>query len=137
MVISRGKAPTAQETFLQMAQAAGLRGRVLVTLGLLILVRLGIYIPIPGIDRFAFNERLQSSNLGGVIGFLDIFSGGGLSALGIFASLVQQVCFLIFYLRRHYSTEQQTFQLQGCIRQRVAESDHCQICYRLPASFPI
>jgi preprotein translocase subunit SecY len=85
MVISRGKAPTAQETFLQMAQAAGLRGRVLVTLGLLILVRLGIYIPIPGIDRFAFNERLQSSNLGGVIGFLDIFSGGGLSALGIFA----------------------------------------------------
>jgi len=85
MVVSRGKTPTAQETFLQMAQAAGLRGRLLVTIGLLMLVRLGIFIPIPGIDRLAFSERLQSSNLGSVIGFLDIFSGGGLSALGIFA----------------------------------------------------
>ncbi|MFN5860876.1 MAG: hypothetical protein ACK451_02630 [Pseudanabaena sp.] len=43
MVVSKGKTPTAQETFLQMAQAAGLRGRLLVTVGVLILVRLGIY----------------------------------------------------------------------------------------------
>ena len=86
MVVSRGKAPTAQETFLQMAQAAGLRGRLLITLGLLILVRLGIFIPVPGIDRVAFSRDLAGSgNLGGVIGFLDIFSGGGLSALGLFA----------------------------------------------------
>lgn len=85
MVVSRGKAPTAQETFMQMAQAAGLRGRLLVTVGLLILVRLGTRIPVPGIDRVAFSERLQNSNFGGVIGFLDIFSGGGLSALGVFA----------------------------------------------------
>jgi preprotein translocase subunit SecY len=85
MVVSRGKAPTAQETFLQMAQAAGLRGRLLVTVGLLILVRLGTRIPVPGIDRVAFSERLQNSNFGSVIGFLDIFSGGGLSALGVFA----------------------------------------------------
>lgn len=85
MVISRGKNPTAQETFLQMAQAAGLRGRLLVTLGLLILVRLGVRIPVPGIDRQAFTQLLQGSNLGGIIGFLDIFAGGGLSALGIFA----------------------------------------------------
>ncbi|PSB01162.1 preprotein translocase subunit SecY [Merismopedia glauca] len=49
MDISRDKAPTAQETFMQMAQAAGLRGRLLVTLGLLILVTLGTYIPIPNI----------------------------------------------------------------------------------------
>ena len=34
---NREKAPSAQETFVQMAQAAGLRGRVLVTVGLLIL----------------------------------------------------------------------------------------------------
>lgn len=85
MVVSRGKAPTAQETFMQMAQGAGLRGRLLVTVGLLILVRLGTRIPVPGIDRVAFSERLQNSNFGGVIGFLDIFSGGGLSALGVFA----------------------------------------------------
>jgi preprotein translocase subunit SecY len=82
MDISRDKSPTAQETFLQMAQAAGLRGRLLVTLGLLILVRLGVYLPVPGINRQAFAAQIQNSP---VIGFLDLFSGGGLSALGIFA----------------------------------------------------
>ncbi|MGB3263227.1 MAG: preprotein translocase subunit SecY [Microcoleus sp.] len=82
MDVSREKAPTAQETFMQMAQAAGLRGRILVTLGLLILVRLGVHLPVPGIDRVAFAQNVQNSPL---IGFLDLFSGGGLSALGIFA----------------------------------------------------
>ena len=86
MVTNRGKSPTAQETFLQMAQAAGLRGRVLVTIGLLLLVRVGIAIPLPGIDRLRFSQALSSnSSLGGVLGFLDIFTGGGLSALGVFA----------------------------------------------------
>ncbi|MEG3899503.1 MULTISPECIES: preprotein translocase subunit SecY [unclassified Microcoleus] len=82
MDVSREKAPTAQETFMQMAQAAGLRGRILVTVGLLILVRLGVHLPVPGIDRAAFAQNVQNSPL---IGFLDLFSGGGLSALGIFA----------------------------------------------------
>jgi preprotein translocase subunit SecY len=85
MVVNRDKTPSAQETFMQMAQAAGLRSRLLVTLGLLILVRLGIFIPVPGIDRKAFSDAIQSGGFGGVVGFLDIFVGGGLSALGIFA----------------------------------------------------
>jgi len=85
MVVSRGKTPSAQETFMQMAQAAGLRSRLLVTLGLLVLVRLGVFIPVPGIDRAAFSQSLQSGSLGGFVGFVDIFVGGGLSALGIFA----------------------------------------------------
>ncbi|WP_008312933.1 preprotein translocase subunit SecY [Leptolyngbya sp. PCC 6406] len=85
MVVSRGKNPSAQETFMQMAQAAGLRSRVLVTLGLLVLVRLGVFIPVPGIDRVAFGQAIESGSLGGFIGFIDIFVGGGLSALGIFA----------------------------------------------------
>ena len=82
MVVSRDKAPTAQETFLQMAQAAGLRGRILVTIGLLLLVRVGVFLPIPGIDTASFRAAIQNNT---VIGFLDLFSGGGLSALGIFA----------------------------------------------------
>ena len=68
-----------------MAQAAGLRSRLLVTVGLLILVRLGIYIPVPGIDRVAFSQFVQSGGAGGVLGFLDIIGGGGLSLVGIFA----------------------------------------------------
>lgn len=82
MVVSRDKAPTAQETFMQMAQAAGLRGRLLVTIGLLILARFGVFLPVPGIDRARFSADIQNSPF---VGFLDLFSGGGLSALGIFA----------------------------------------------------
>lgn len=80
-MVNRDKAPTAQETFMQMAQAAGLRGRLLVTIGLLILVRLGVFLPMPGINRAAFAASLQNNPL---IGFLDIFTGGFLT-LGIFA----------------------------------------------------
>jgi len=82
MVVSKGKAPSAKETFMQMAQASGLRGRLLVTIGMLILVRLGIFLPLPGINRVIFAEAVKNNS---VVSFLDIFSGGGLSALGIFA----------------------------------------------------
>ena len=82
MVVSRGKAPSAQETFAQMAQAAGLRGRIFITLGLLILVRLGIYLPVPGINREAFAQVIANNQ---IFGFLDFLSGRGFSALGIFA----------------------------------------------------
>ena len=81
----REKTPSAQETFLQMAQAAGLRGRLLVTIGLLVLVRLGVFIPVPGLDRDVFGQLINSSASAGIVGFLDIFTGGGISALGIFA----------------------------------------------------
>jgi preprotein translocase subunit SecY len=80
MVVNRDKSPTAQETFLQMAQAAGLRGRILVTIGILILVRLGMFLPLPDINRAAFAESIQNSPL---INFLNIFSG--IATLGIFA----------------------------------------------------
>ncbi len=70
---------------MQMAQAAGLRGRLLLTIGMLLLIRLGIYIPVPGIDRAAFQAGLQGSGLGNIIGVLDVLAGGGISALGIFA----------------------------------------------------
>ncbi len=82
MVVNRDKAPTAQETFMQMAQAAGLRGRLLVTVGLLILARFGVFVPLPGIDRARFASDIKNSP---VVGFLDIFSGGGIAAVGIFA----------------------------------------------------
>lgn len=83
MLVSRGRNPSAGEVLTQLVQNSELRGRVLTTLGLLLLVRLGIYIPIPGIDRQAFQSFLQQG--GQLIGFLDIFTGGGISTLGIFA----------------------------------------------------
>lgn len=68
---------------MQMAQAAGLRGRLLVTVGILILVRLGIFLPVPGIDRERFAQAISGNNA--IFGLLDIFSGRGLSTLGVFA----------------------------------------------------
>ncbi|WP_320673890.1 preprotein translocase subunit SecY [Prochlorococcus sp. MIT 1341] len=83
MLVSRGRNPSAAEVLTQLVQNRELRGRVLTTLGLLLLIRLGIYIPLPGIDRQEFQSFLQQG--GQLIGFLDIFTGGGISTLGIFA----------------------------------------------------
>jgi len=82
MVVSRERTPNAQETFMQMAQAAGLRSRLLITVGLILLVRLGVRIPVPGVDRVGFAQAVQDSPISG---FLNFLSGGGLSAVGIFA----------------------------------------------------
>jgi len=83
MVVSRGRNPSAAEIVSQVFQAKGLRDRVVTTLGLLLIVRLGIYVPVPGIDRVAFQAFVQQG--GQLLGFLDIFTGGGLSTLGVFA----------------------------------------------------
>jgi len=83
MLVRRGRNPSAGEVIRQMVRAKDLRSRILTTLALLLLVRLGIYIPVPGIDREAFRSFIEQG--GQLIGFLDIFTGGGLSTLGVFA----------------------------------------------------
>ncbi|MFQ3680220.1 MAG: preprotein translocase subunit SecY, partial [Pseudanabaenaceae cyanobacterium] len=67
---------------MQMALAAGLRDRLLVTIGILMFLRLGIYLPLPGVNRQIFASVVRDNS---IVSFLDIFSGGGLSLLGIFA----------------------------------------------------
>ena len=83
MLVSRGRNPSAGEVITQAVSNPELRGRILTTVSLLLLVRLGIYIPMPGIDRAQFQTFLEGGNQ--LIGFLDIFTGGGVSSLGIFA----------------------------------------------------
>ncbi len=83
MLIDRGRNPSAAEVLTQLVSNSELRGRVLTTLSLLLLIRLGIYIPLPAIDREAFQSFIAQG--GQLIGFLDIFTGGGISTLGIFA----------------------------------------------------
>jgi preprotein translocase subunit SecY len=60
-----------------------LRKRVFFTLGMLLIYRTGIHIPVPGVDRDAL-EQLWGS-LGGMFGVLDLFSGGNLRRISIFA----------------------------------------------------
>ncbi len=83
MFVNKSRNPNASEILSQLFLNKELRSRVLTTLGLLLLVRLGIYIPMPGIDRVAFKSFIDQG--GQLIGFLDIFTGGGISTLGIFA----------------------------------------------------
>ena len=83
MFVNKSRNPSASEIISQLFLNKELRNRVLTTLGLLLLVRIGIYIPMPGIDREAFKSFIDQG--GQLIGFLDIFTGGGISTLGIFA----------------------------------------------------
>ncbi len=61
-----------------------LRKRVLFTLLMILIVRIGAYIPVPGIDAVAL-ERLFTQQTGGLLGFLDLFAGGALSRFTVFA----------------------------------------------------
>jgi preprotein translocase subunit SecY len=61
-----------------------LKRRILFTLGLLAIYRIGAHIPTPGIDGVALAE-LFSQTKGTILGFFDMFSGGALSRLTIFA----------------------------------------------------
>ncbi len=67
-----------------LGKATELRQRIWFTIGLLIIYRLGTYIPVPGIDGAAlrnFMEQAQS----GIGGILSMFTGGALGRMGVFA----------------------------------------------------
>ena len=65
-------------------KASELRQRIWFTLGLLIIYRIGTYIPVPGIDGQELRNFFDaaSAGLGGV---LNMFTGGALSRMGVFA----------------------------------------------------
>ena len=66
------------------AKATELKNRIWFTLGALVIYRLGTYIPLPGIDP-AILQEVFSRNAGGILGMFDMFSGGALSRMTIFA----------------------------------------------------
>jgi len=61
-----------------------LKKRVLFTLGILVVYRIGAHIPTPGINSAALAELFAQAR-GTILGFFDMFSGGALSRLTIFA----------------------------------------------------
>lgn len=65
-------------------KATELKSRILFTLGLLIVYRLGTYIPVPGIDGAALRDFMEQAGAG-IGGILSMFTGGALSRMGIFA----------------------------------------------------
>ena len=64
---------------------AEIRKKLAFTAAMLALYRLGAYIPAPGVDVNAVKEIQSNFGGSGVLGFLNMFSGGGLSRLSLFA----------------------------------------------------
>ncbi len=65
-------------------KATELKKRIWFTLGALIIYRLGTYIPIPGVDPSVLADLLNQTG-GGLVGLFDVFAGGALSRMAIFA----------------------------------------------------
>jgi preprotein translocase subunit SecY len=70
--------------FSAFSKATELKSRIWFTLGALVIYRLGTYIPIPGIDPSILQD-VFSRNAGGILGMFDMFSGGALGRMTIFA----------------------------------------------------
>ena len=72
------------EKFLNIFRIPDLRKRVLFTLGILAVYRLGAWIPTPGVNYHQL-EQLFNSQGGSALGLMDLFSGGTLRRMTIFA----------------------------------------------------
>jgi len=66
------------------SKANDLRNRILFTIFILSVYRLGTYVPLPGIDSQSL-QTLMDSNQKGLVGMFNIFSGGAISRMAIFA----------------------------------------------------
>jgi preprotein translocase subunit SecY len=71
-------------TFGNIFRIPELRARILFTIGMLGVYRLGIFVTTPGVDRTVMQDYLMSSG-GGFLGLFNLFSGGALEQLSVFA----------------------------------------------------
>jgi len=70
--------------FAAFAKATELKKRIWFTLGVLIVYRLGTYVPLPGIDPLALAQVFQQQQ-SGLLGVFDMFAGGAVGRMAIFA----------------------------------------------------
>jgi preprotein translocase subunit SecY len=70
--------------FSALAKAEELKKRIWFTVGALLVYRLGTYIPLPGIDPNIWEQVFQTQ-AGGILGMFNMFSGGGIHRMAIFA----------------------------------------------------
>ena len=66
------------------SKATELKQRIWFTLGALIVYRIGTYIPVPGVDASVMGE-MMSQHGGGILGMFDMFTGGALRRMTVFA----------------------------------------------------
>lgn len=70
---------------LNMFRVADLRNKIIFTLAMIGLYRLGSFIPAPGVDIEAVQDLRDQANSGGILGYIQLFSGGALTQFAIFA----------------------------------------------------
>lgn len=80
--MSQGMKMPSTEDLMSMWQASGLKQKILFTFAMIALFRLGAQLPIFGINNEVFSNIAQGNN---IIGFLDLFTGGALGNVSIFA----------------------------------------------------
>ena len=83
-MVSAAEQLAANLNFSALAKAEELKKRIWFTLGALLVYRLGTYIPLPGIDPTAW-EQIFNTQSGGILGMFNMFSGGGIHRMAIFA----------------------------------------------------
>src|SRR5271169_6488860 len=72
-------------TILNAFQVAEIRKKIAFTAGMLLIYRLGSHIPVPGVNLTAVNNIQKQFGGSNILGLLNLFSGGGLSRIAIFA----------------------------------------------------
>jgi preprotein translocase subunit SecY len=73
------------KTILNAFSVQEIRKKLLFTAAILALYRLGAYIPSPGVDAGAIKDGIDNVGGSNILGFLNLFSGGSLSRLSLFA----------------------------------------------------
>src|SRR6201989_808538 len=84
LMVSAAEQLAANLNFAALAKADELKKRIWFTVGALLVYRLGTYIPLPGIDPAAW-EQIFNTQSGGILGMFNMFSGGGIHRMAIFA----------------------------------------------------
>ncbi len=79
----RGAAIGGPEDLFKMLSAAGLKEKIFFTLGMILLYRAGVHIPLPGVDSHAFLKHPEYAQ--SLLGMVDLFTGGALNKLSIFS----------------------------------------------------
>src|SRR5919112_6617240 len=70
--------------FLNMFKVPDLRNKIIFTVFVIALYRFGSHIPVPGVDFKAVQRLTDAASKGGVLGFLNLFSGGALTRFAVF-----------------------------------------------------
>ncbi|MEM1110182.1 MAG: preprotein translocase subunit SecY [Planctomycetota bacterium] len=115
------------QAFFNIWRIKELRNKLLFTIGMLVIYRVGFFIPLPGVDQSALNEWAESAASGAVgnlISYVGIFTGGSLSQSTIFGLGIMPYisAAIIFQLLASVSERLKAIQKEGPAgRQKIQE----------------